>query len=72
MIDNVVTGENKMKNNAAVRQQPAAEPPSNHSDRIAPCDPAAQQQSGEAASPGAPERTVVRELHRMFALLAIR
>lgn len=71
-FDNVVTGEITMKNNAAVRQHSAAEAADTQPDGIAPCDQPAQQSPGNAELPGKPDRTVVRELHKMFALLAIR
>ena len=61
-----------MKNTAAVCPQPAAEAVNAPPDRIAPRDPPAQPMLGETALSGAPDRTVVRELHKMFALLAIR
>lgn len=63
-----------MKNNAAMRQQSATAPAATHDERVklARRDPAAPPVPADTASAGAPERTVLRELHRMFALIAIR
>lgn len=61
-----------MKNNAAMCQLPITEEPSALNDPVGKVGPLAQPVPDDAAAPGAPVRTVLGELHRMFALIAIR